>query len=185
MLAVQQGRFSSIRQLFAERFKFIGNDAFQFFLWDNQLIIGHSDRFTYIFKSQFNLYFILFCAKYNSDRTVLIVLPFKTVQQGEIVVHLARIFGLEFANLQIKGNKATQSTMIKQHIHPADFSIILKFMLVANVCESATQFQQELLNFIDKSRFKFSLKNWIANTKKTEVVATMEDFIGKLSLCCR
>ncbi len=49
MLVVHQGEFSSVRQLFAERFNFIGNDAFQFFLWDNQLIIGYTDRLTYIF----------------------------------------------------------------------------------------------------------------------------------------
>ena len=46
MLIVHQGEFSSVRQLFAERFNFIGNDAFQFFLWDNQLIIGYTDRLT-------------------------------------------------------------------------------------------------------------------------------------------
>ena len=80
MLVVHQGEFSSVRQLFAERFNFIGYDAFQLFPWDNQLIIGHTDRFAHIFKSQFYLNFILFCAKYNSDRAVLIVLPFKTVQ---------------------------------------------------------------------------------------------------------
>lgn len=34
-------------------------------------------------------------------------------------------------------------------------------------------------------RFKFSLKNWIANTKETEVVTTTEDFISKLGLSCR
>ena len=80
MLVVHQGEFSSVRQLFTECFNFIGNDAFQFFLWYNQLIIGHTDRFAHIFKSQFNLNFILFCTKYNSDRAVLIVLPFKTVK---------------------------------------------------------------------------------------------------------
>lgn len=80
MLIVHQGEFSSVRQLFAERFNFIGNDAFQFFLRNNQLIIGYTDRFTYIFQSQFNLNFILFCAKYNSDRAVFIVSPFKTIQ---------------------------------------------------------------------------------------------------------
>ena len=140
MLAVQQGRFSSIRQLFAERFNFIGNDTFQLFLWDNQLIISYTDRFTYILKSQLDLNFILFCTKYYSDRAVLIVLPFKTIQQREIIVHLARIFGLEFANLQIKGNKATQSTMIKQHIHSTDFAIILKFMLISYIGETSSQF---------------------------------------------
>ena len=61
MVAVQQGEFSSGGQLFTERFNFIGNNAFQLFLWDNQLIIGHTDRFSNIFKSQFNLNFILFC----------------------------------------------------------------------------------------------------------------------------
>ena len=178
MLAVQQERFSSIRQFFAECFNFIGNDTFQFFLWNNQLIIGYTDRFAHIFKSQFNLYFILFCAKYDSNRAVLIVLPFNTVQQGEIVVHLACIFRLEFANFQIKGDKATQSTMIKQHIHSAYFSIILKLMLITNIGKTTSQLQQELFDLIDKSHFKFRFKNRIANTKKSEIIATAEYFIG-------
>ena len=58
-------------------------------------------------------------------------------------------------------------------------------MLITNIGEATSQFQQELFDFIDKSSFKFSLKNWIADTKKTKVVATMKDIIGKLGLCCR
>ena len=91
MLAVQQREFSSVRQLSAERFKFIGNNAFQFFLWNNQLIIGYTDRFTYILKSQLDLNFILFCTKYYSDRAVLIVLSCNNLPSSQCADPIADV----------------------------------------------------------------------------------------------
>ena len=62
---------------------------------------------------------------------------FKSLYFGDkVVVHLARVFGLELTYLQVNGHQTAQFPVKEEHIYTAFLSVVLHCVLVAN--KSAT-----------------------------------------------
>ena len=60
------------------------NGLFQFLLGDDKLIIGHTDRLSDAFECQFHVKVVLFCAEYDADGWVFVLLTFYAVEQGKV-----------------------------------------------------------------------------------------------------
>ena len=123
-------------QFLVKSLYFGDNGLFQFLLGDDKLIIGHTDRLGDAFECQFHVKVVLLCAEYDADGGGFAILTLCAVEQGKVVVHLARVFGFELAYLQVNGHQTAQFPVKEEHIYTAFLSVVLHCVLVAN--KSAT-----------------------------------------------
>lgn len=65
---------------------------------------------------QFNVFFILPCAKYQSYRFILTLGHIVFLQPAQIQFHLSFVCCLKFSEFQINGNETAQTAVIKQQI---------------------------------------------------------------------
>ena len=78
-----------------------------------------------------------------------------------------------------------QGTVKKKHIDLTPFSIIFKYVLIANISEAFAKFQKELLYLLYQSGFKFRFQDGVFNPKESQIITASEHFIGKHRLCSR
>ncbi len=86
---------------------------------------------------------VLGLAKQYADAGVLVWFPHVPVQRFEVEVELADVFGFERSDLQLNGDQAVDSAMIKQQINEAVASSDLYRILLADEGEVAPQLPQE------------------------------------------
>ena len=128
---------------------------------------------------------VLFCAEYDADGGVFAILTFYAVEQGKVIVHLARVFGFELAYLQVNGHQTAQFPVKEEHIYTAFLSVVLHCVLVANEGETLSQFKQEQLYLFDKPLFQLKFKYRLRHPEKTEIISVAEHLVGIPRLCGR
>ena len=171
--------------LFLKRLDFSSDGSLQLFLGNDELIIGHANRFGNALECQFHIKMIFLRTENDANRLVFSFLTFNAVEQRKIVVHFTCIFRNELPDFQINGNKAAQSSMEEEHIHATFLTVVLQCMLIAYKSEAFAQFEQKQFYFFHKPLFQLQFMYWLRYPKEAEIIPTSEHLVGIGSLCGR
>ena len=134
------------------------------------MILGNANWLVRIPQGIFHDDAVFGLAENNPNRGILVGQAHEIIEGSEVKLHLPPVFRLELGNLQLNGNKAFQSAVIKKEVNEVFLIAHLQPVLTAEEGEDAAHLPQEMLNFADQRPLKLALAVLFAKLEKIKGV---------------
>lgn len=124
--------------------------------------------------------FLLFPgAEDEAERRFLAGLLFVFGKPAEIELHLAFVFGLEVAELEIDGDKPSQAAVVEEEIEVEIVGVDGDAFLPGEESEAVAEFEQKRLDLAEDGVFEVTFEIAIAQAEEVEDVGIPEDEGGR------
>ena len=110
-----------------------------------QLVGGHANRVGFAAKGVFHFYIVFFGAQDDANGTLVALAALKVIEQVQIKVHLARIFRLESADLELKSDQGLEVAVVEEQINEIFLFAQRQSVLAPHETKAITEFEQERL----------------------------------------
>ena len=121
------------------------------------MIFCHTDRIGFALQCELYFQVVFLRTQDDTDRRVVVFGSLFLIEHVEIEIHLAGIFRLEWPRFQFKGNQRLEKAVIEQQIDEILLVAQRQTMLPPHETEAIAQFQDEILQLLNKPALKLAL----------------------------
>src|SRR6267143_1215510 len=124
----------------------------------------------------------MFFAKDEAQTRLVFRPPQEIVHSGQIKVHFASEFRLEFFDLKIDHDVAAQSQMIEKQIEKEVLVTDFEVILPSNEREAFPKLQHEIANVFDQTSFQIPLLHVRSEGEEIKIIRVLYQLLGKIRL---
>jgi len=143
-----------------------------------QRIGGHADGVGFGAQGVFHLDVVLLGAENHADEGLVTGAALLVVQEVQIKIHLAGMFGFKWTDLQLEGHQGLEEAVIEKEVDEILLLPQRQPVLAADEAEAVAEFEDEVTQPFDEPFFQCAFLNRPADAEEFQVVRAFEHLIG-------